>query len=128
MRAPRTVVAVEPAPENVESLRRTFAPEIANGRVVIEALGLWNQTGELPLRVDAANSARNSFVLEFGPAISTVVVPLRTIDSIQRGLDAYAHGFHQTGHRRSGEERHRGRHPNHGALSSASGRCHGTSA
>ncbi len=75
------VIAVEPAPENVESLRRNFAPEIASGRVVIEPVGLWNQPAELPLRVDADNSARNSFVLT-GPAISTVMIPLRTIDSI----------------------------------------------
>jgi len=81
-----TVIAVEPAPENVESLRRNFAPEIASGRVVIQALGLWNQPAELPLRVDADNSARNSFVLSFGPAIATVVVPLRTIDSIVEDL------------------------------------------
>jgi len=78
----RTVIAIEPAPENVESLRRTFAPEIASGRVVIQALGLWNQPAELPLRVDAGNSARNSFVLSFGPAASEVRVPLRTIDSL----------------------------------------------
>ena len=79
------VIAVEPAPENVESLRRNFAPEIASGRVVIEPVGLWNTAAELPLRVDADNSARNSFVLE-GPAIATVVIPLRTIDSIVADL------------------------------------------
>jgi FkbM family methyltransferase len=78
----RIVIAVEPAPENVESLRRNFAPEVASGRVVIEALGLWHQPAELPLQVDAANSARNSFLLSFGPAMATEMVPLRTIDSI----------------------------------------------
>jgi len=78
----RTVIAIEPAPENVESLRRNYAPEIASGRVVIQALGLWHQAAVLPLRVDAGNSARNSFVLTFGPAVSTVNVPLRTIDSL----------------------------------------------
>jgi len=79
------VIAVEPAPENVEVLRRNFAPEIASGRVVIQPLGLWNQPAELPLRVDADNSARNSFVLSYGPA-TTTVVPLRTIDSIVEDL------------------------------------------
>src|SRR5678816_244660 len=59
----RTVIAIEPAPENVESLRRTFTQEIANGRVAIQAVGLWNEPAELPLRVDAGNSARNSFVI-----------------------------------------------------------------
>ena len=78
----RTVIAVEPAPENVESLRRNFAKEIASGRVVLQAVGLWNQAAELPLRVDGANSARNSFVLDEGATTSTVVVPLVTIDSL----------------------------------------------
>jgi FkbM family methyltransferase len=82
----RTVIAVEPAPENVESLRRNFPKEIASGRVVIQALGLWDQPAVLPLRVDADNSARNSFVLSFGPAASTVMVPLRTIDSVVESL------------------------------------------
>jgi len=78
----RTVIAIEPAPENVESLRRTFTAEIASGRVLIQAVGLWNEPAELPLRVDASNSARNSFILSFGPAASEVKVPLVTIDSL----------------------------------------------
>ena len=82
----RTVIAIEPAPENVESLRRTFAPEIASGRVVIQAVGVWNQPAELPLRVDANNSARNSFILKFGPEASEVKVPLVTIDSLIENL------------------------------------------
>lgn len=82
----RTVIAVEPAPENVESLRRTFTQEIADGRVVIQAVGLWNQPAELPLRVDANNSARNSFILKFGPEVSEVKVPLVTIDSMIENL------------------------------------------
>jgi hypothetical protein len=40
--------------------------------------------------VDANNSARNSFILNFGPAVSIVKVPLVTIDSMvkNRGLDS----------------------------------------
>lgn len=82
----RTVIAIEPAPENVDVLRRNFSKEIANGRVVIEAVGLWNEPGELPLRIDANNSARNSFVLNYGPAASMVNIPLRTIDSLVESL------------------------------------------
>lgn len=82
----RTVVAIEPAPENVESLRRNFTREIESGRVVIQAVGIWDQPGELPLRVDAGNSARNSFILNFGPAARMVNVPLVTIDSIVANL------------------------------------------
>ena len=82
----RTVIAIEPAPENVESLRRNFAREIEIGRVVIQAAGVWNQAGKLPLTVDAGSSARNSFVLSFGPAASIVTIPLVTIDSLVDSL------------------------------------------
>ena len=119
------VIAVEPAPENVESLRRNFASEIASGRVVIEPVGLWNTAAELPLRVDADNSARNSFVLE-GPAISTVNIPLRTIDSIVADLRAATNEFRKTRHRRRREKCHRRRRPNHRPLSPPPGHRHRT--
>jgi FkbM family methyltransferase len=80
------VISIEPAPENVESLRRNFTEEIKSGRVVIQSVGIWDQAGELPLRVDADNSARNSFILNFGPAASFVKVPLVTIDSVVKNL------------------------------------------
>jgi FkbM family methyltransferase len=82
----RTVVAIEPAPENVECLRRNFAKEVQTGRVLIQAVGVWNEAGKLPLTVDAGNSARDSFVLSFGPAASVVTIPLVTIDSLVSGL------------------------------------------
>lgn len=78
----RSVVAIEPAPENVECLRRNFAEEVKSGRVVIQAVGIWDQPGDLPLRGDANNSARNSFLLDYGPAAYTIMVPLVTIDSL----------------------------------------------
>jgi FkbM family methyltransferase len=78
----KTVIAIEPAPENVEVLRRTFAQEIASGRVVLQPVGVWNEPAELPMRVDGSNSARNSFVIDFGATTSTIKIPLRTIDSI----------------------------------------------
>ena len=82
----RTVIAIEPAPENVETLRRNFATEIASGRVVLQPVGLWNQPSELPLNVNGDNSARDSFVLDPGARVSTVMVPLRTIDSLVETL------------------------------------------
>ncbi len=38
-----TVVAVEPAPTNLECLRRNFAQEIVAGRVVVISKGVWSQ-------------------------------------------------------------------------------------
>jgi len=49
-------------------------------------VGLWNEPGNLPLRIDANNSARNSFLLNYGPAATMVNIPLRTIDSLAESL------------------------------------------
>ncbi|MBZ5591497.1 MAG: FkbM family methyltransferase [Acidobacteriia bacterium] len=78
----RLVVAIEPAPENVECLRRNFADEIVKGRVIVLPKGVWDHDDSLALRVDAGNSARNSFVGSFGPAMQEVKVPLTTIDEL----------------------------------------------
>jgi FkbM family methyltransferase len=48
------VVAIEPGPQQVYCLRRTFAREIAAGRVRVEPRGVWNQEGELTLHISAA--------------------------------------------------------------------------
>lgn len=48
-RGARTVVAIEPSPANVESLRRTFAQEIAAGKVILYPKGLWDRGGNLTL-------------------------------------------------------------------------------
>jgi FkbM family methyltransferase len=78
----RLVVAIEPAPENVECLRRNFANEIIQGRVIVVAKGVWDKDDTLTLRIDAGNSARDSFVGSFGPALQEVKVPLITIDEL----------------------------------------------
>ncbi len=49
----RLVVAIEPAPENIECLRRNFADEIGKGRVIVVPEGVWNKDDILPLRIDA---------------------------------------------------------------------------
>jgi FkbM family methyltransferase len=82
----RLVVAVEPAPENIECLRRNFPDEIGKGRVIVVSKGVWNKDDILPLRIDAGNSARNSFVGSFGPALAEVKVPLVTIDELAAEL------------------------------------------
>ena len=82
----RLVVAIEPAPENVECLRRNFADEIGKGRVIVVPKGVWNKDDILPLRIDAGNSARDSFVGSFGPALAEVKVPLVTIDELAAEL------------------------------------------
>ncbi len=72
------VIAIEPAPDNVECLRRNFAPEIRAGRVIVYPKGVWNKEDKLVLHTVAGNSAGDSFIFrEPGKGIE---VPLTTID------------------------------------------------
>ena len=78
----KLVVAIEPAPENVECLRRNLAQEIAAGRVIVYAKGVWDRDDTLALNRDPKNSARDSLFQLEGKAINTIQVPLTTIDEL----------------------------------------------
>jgi FkbM family methyltransferase len=79
------VIAIEPAPENLECLRRNFATEIAEGRVVVYPKGVWDKDDVLKLSVDPTNSARDSFVRPLENA-QTIEAPLTTIDKMVEEL------------------------------------------
>lgn len=76
------VVAIEPAPENLECLRRNFAAELAAGRLILVAKGVWHEEGEMELMVDPANRAADSFVMHRDGATAAIRVPLITIDRL----------------------------------------------
>jgi FkbM family methyltransferase len=76
------VIAIEPAPENLRCLRKTFANEIAAGKVVIYPKGVWDKDDVLPMNVDPANSARDTFVGELEGLHKVVNLPLTTIDKL----------------------------------------------
>ena len=78
----KTIVAIEPAPENLECLRRNYPNEIAAGQVIIIPKGVWDKDDVLTLRVDPRNSAADSFVLHREGAVEVEKVPLTTIDKI----------------------------------------------
>lgn len=80
-RGARIVVAIEPAPENLECLRRNFAEEISAGRVIVYPKGVWNKDDFLPMHTNR-NSAGDSFVLDLDPGQQTIKLPLTTIDTI----------------------------------------------
>jgi FkbM family methyltransferase len=82
----RMVVAIEPAPENLECLRRNLAPEIAAGRVVVYAKGVWDRDESLPLYTDPRNSAAGSFARVPDQAGPIRVLPLTTIDRLTAEL------------------------------------------
>jgi len=77
----RLVVAVEPAPDNVECMRRNFAAEIKAGRFILYPKGVWDRDDELVLHTVAGNSAGDSFVIQNGEG-KGIRVPLTTIDKM----------------------------------------------
>ena len=80
-RGAKLVAAIEPAPENVECLRRNFVDEIRAGRVLVYAKGAWNKDDIRPMHLNR-NSAGDSFVLELDPGQKVIQLPLTTIDKI----------------------------------------------
>jgi FkbM family methyltransferase len=85
-RGARLVVAIEPAPENLECLRRNFAHEIGGGRVIVYPKGVWNRDDLLTLRVDPQNSAADTFV-RLDRGVPSIQVPLTTIDKLAGELN-----------------------------------------
>ncbi len=79
------VIAIEPGPENLECLRRSFAAEIADGRVVLYPKGVWDKDDVLRLSIDPVNSARDSFVRPIENA-QFISIPLTTIDHMVEEL------------------------------------------
>lgn len=83
----KLVVAIEPAPENLECLRRNFAQQIETGKVIVYGKGVWDKEDFLPLNVDEHNSAADSFVLQHvGAQTTTQKLPLTTIDNLVQEL------------------------------------------
>ena len=78
----KLVVAIEPAPENIECLRRNFKNEIASGQVILIEKGVWDKEDTLTFRVDPKNSAADSFVISHEGSASVAHIPVTTIDRI----------------------------------------------
>jgi FkbM family methyltransferase len=76
------VVAIEPAPENIESLRRNFKDEIAAGRVIIYPKGVWDKDEIMPMQIDPNNSAADSFLIHRAGGTEARGIPLTTIDKL----------------------------------------------
>lgn len=80
------VVAIEPLPQNIECLRRNFAPEIARGEVVLYPKGVWDCDSVLTLHFDPDETAAATFLDPWMPASRAVEVPLTTIDKLAAEL------------------------------------------
>lgn len=78
----KQVVAIEPAPENLECLRRNFKDEIAGGRVILYPKGVWDKDEIMPMQIDPNNSAADSFLIHREGGSEAVGIPLTTIDKL----------------------------------------------
>jgi FkbM family methyltransferase len=76
----RLVVAIDPAPDNIEALGRTFSKEIADGRVIVYPKGVWDKDDFLVLD-NSASSLDDSVVMHEGKG-SGLKVSLTTIDKL----------------------------------------------
>ena len=82
----RKVIAIEPAPENIECLRRNFKREIERGQVVVYPKGVWDKDDMLTFHVDPHNSAADSFLIKREGGQDLVQLPLTTIDKLTSEL------------------------------------------
>ena len=78
----KQIVAIEPAPENIECLRRNFKDEIATGRVIVYPKGVWDKDEIMPMQIDPSNSAADSFLIHRQGGTEVRGVPLTTIDKL----------------------------------------------
>ena len=78
----KLVVAIEPAPDNLECLRRNMEHDIKAGRVIVYPKGVWDKDEMLTLRVDPKNSAADTFVIQREGLQDSVKLPLTTIDKM----------------------------------------------
>src|SRR5438093_2776105 len=77
----RLVLAIEPAPGNLECFRRNMSREIASGRVIVYPKGVWDKEDMLVLNEDPNNSAADSFVMKAENSnVAVRKIPLTTID------------------------------------------------
>jgi FkbM family methyltransferase len=83
------VVAFDIDPRNIECLRLTFASEIAEGKVVVIAKGVWDKEDTLEAKF-YSNTNLNTVAMKERPetkeAPLTVLVPLTRIDSVVKEL------------------------------------------
>lgn len=80
------VVAIEPAPANVECYKRNFAKEIADHKVILLEKGIWDKEDVLPLYESQDNTAADGFVEKGVGQRKIAEIPLTTVDHIAADL------------------------------------------
>jgi FkbM family methyltransferase len=82
----KLVVAIEPAPENLFCLRKTFEDEIRAGRVIVYPKGVWDRDCDLVLRTYDYQSGGDSVALKYPHSKAGPTVQLTTIDELTSEL------------------------------------------
>ena len=77
-RSAAKVIAFEIHPVNLECLRRNFAKEIADNRVIVVAKGVWSSESTMDFAFSRENSGMGSLILK-SPGSTTIPVPLTRI-------------------------------------------------
>lgn len=80
------VVAVEPAPDALECLRRNLASAIATGKVILSPMGIWDSEGALTFWINPGNGDAGDSFVSRAPGARAVQVPVTTIDALARDL------------------------------------------
>jgi FkbM family methyltransferase len=90
----KLVIAIEPAPENIDVLERNFATEIRQRRVIVYPKGVWDKEDTLIFHEHSDDSAADSFVINLERDKKTAhasdkKLPVTTIDHLvaELGLD-----------------------------------------
>jgi FkbM family methyltransferase len=78
------VIAIEPAPHNLECLQRNLRAEIASGMVIVYPKGAWNKDEMLEMFTESDNELANSFL--YGSKRTGIKLPLTTIDQMVEEL------------------------------------------
>jgi FkbM family methyltransferase len=81
------IVAIEPSPEALECLRRNFPKEIASGKVIVYAKGIWDEEKHLVFYANGNGAAGDSFVNQGANARVIADIPVTTIDKIVKELN-----------------------------------------
>ena len=81
------VVAIEPAPWALECLRRNFAKEIQEGRVLVYPKGVWDRDDMLELNIPPGMASTAATLALHRPQGKAVQVPLTTIDRMVAELN-----------------------------------------
>lgn len=82
----KLVVAIEPAPDNLECLRRNLASQIAAGTVILYPKAVWNSEGSMALHISPDDSGGDTLIRRY-PGDREIQVPLTTIDRIVEDLN-----------------------------------------